>query len=120
MGAVAGGAFLTACVGDASKAGSQSGDVIQLVYQDWQTEWFPAIAQKMLERFSAVHPNIQVFFTQDPDNLAESMIADFEAGTAPDVLSGCCDFFPAWAQKGFLLDLRPFIEADLDKETIDD
>jgi multiple sugar transport system substrate-binding protein len=48
------------------------------------------------------------------------MLADFQAGSAPDVLDGCCDFFPAWAQQGYLLDLRPFVEADLDRATIDD
>ena len=41
-------------------------------------------------------------------------------GTAPDVLAGCCDFFPAWAQSGHLLDLRPYVEADLERATIDD
>jgi multiple sugar transport system substrate-binding protein len=35
-------------------------------------------------------------------------------------MSGCCEFFPAWANAGYLLDLRPFVEADLDQGTIDD
>jgi multiple sugar transport system substrate-binding protein len=48
------------------------------------------------------------------------MAADMATGTAPDVLSGCCDFFPAWANAGYLLDLRPYVEADLEKETLDD
>jgi multiple sugar transport system substrate-binding protein len=56
----------------------------------------------------------------DPEDLGDAMIADFQAGTAPDVFDGCCDFFPAWAQQGHLLDLRPFVEADLDRETLDD
>ena len=42
------------------------------------------------------------------------------AGTAPDVLQGCCTFFPIWAQEGHLLDLRPFIERDLDEEVLSD
>ena len=29
-------------------------------------------------------------------------------------------FFPTWAQKGYTLDLRPFVEADLDQATISD
>ena len=44
----------------------------------------------------------------------------FFAGTAPDVFAGCCSFFPIWAQKGFTLDLRPFVAADVDQATIDD
>ena len=76
------------------------------------------MAQVMLDRFHESQPNIKVFYTPDPENLDEQMVADFEAGTAPDVMAGCCDFLPEWAQKGYLLDLRPFIEADLDKNIL--
>jgi multiple sugar transport system substrate-binding protein len=78
------------------------------------------MAQQMLEQFHAEHPNIRVFYTPDPDNLEERMELDMQAGIAPDVLDGCCDFFPIWAQRGYLLDLRPYVEADLDAETIAD
>ena len=94
---------------------------MQLVYQDWQTEWFPPMAQRMLQQFHSGNPNIRVFYTPDPEkNLAETMLAHMQAGTAPDVFQGCCTFFPIWAQEGFALDLRPFVEADLDQATIDD
>lgn len=98
---------------------SNSGPV-QLVYQDWRTEWFPPMAQQMLAQFNAAHPNIHVFYTPDPDNLEEKMPADMAAGTAADIISGCCNFFPAWADAGYLLDLRPYVKADLDQATIDD
>jgi len=74
----------------------------------------------MLEQFHANQPNLQVFYTPDPENVAEQMIADAQAGTAPDVFAGCRDFFPLWARQGVLLDLRPFVEADLERETIDE
>jgi multiple sugar transport system substrate-binding protein len=48
------------------------------------------------------------------------MPLDMEAGTAPDVVAGCCDFMPAWAQQGYLLDLAPYVQADLDQATIDE
>jgi multiple sugar transport system substrate-binding protein len=93
---------------------------IQLVYQDWRTDWFPGMAQAMLEEFHAQQPNIRVFFTLDPENLEEKMLADMQAGTAPDVFQGCCSFFPIWAQKDYTLDLRSYVESDLDRETIED
>ncbi len=117
-GAAGAGAALAACT-PAGEVARGTGRV-QLVYQDWRTDWFPGLAQRMLEQFHSDHQNIQVFFTMDPENLGDDMIADFQAGTAPDVLDGCCDFFPEWAQQGYLLDLRPFVEADLDRATIDD
>jgi multiple sugar transport system substrate-binding protein len=115
------GSTLAACSTPAlTGLGPHGSNAIQLVYQDWRTEWFPGMAQQMLEEFRTLQPNIHVFYTPDPEKLDEQMLADFQAGTAPDVLAGCCDFFPAWAQKGYLLDLKPYIEADLDQSTIDD
>ena len=93
---------------------------VQLVYQDWRTDWFPPMVQAALEEFHADHSNIRVFYTPDPEGLADSMLADMQAGTAPDVFAGCCTFFPIWAQEGDTLDLRPYVEADLDQATIDD
>jgi multiple sugar transport system substrate-binding protein len=113
-------AAMAACGPRGSALERQSPQTVQLVYSDWRTDWFPAMAQQMLEEFHAANPGIRVFYTPDPDNLEERMELDMQAGIAPDVLDGCCDFFPIWAQKGYLLDLRPYVEADLDAETIAD
>ena len=94
------------------------GEIVQLVYQDWRTDWFPGMAQAMLDEFHRLHPNIRVFYTPDPEDVPGEMPAMFTAGTAPDVINGCCDFFPAWAQAGYLLDLRPYAARDLDAATI--
>jgi len=93
-------------------------EIVQLVYQDWRTDWFPGMAQEMLDQFHATHPNIRVFYTPDPEDVTLDMPPMFEAGTAPDVIQGCCDFFPAWAQAGYLLDLRPYAERDLTDDII--
>jgi multiple sugar transport system substrate-binding protein len=116
------GAALAACAPFQSKPTSSAGQKVQLVYQDWRTDWFPPMAQQMLEEFHATHPNIHVFYALDPpsDNFEEKMLADFEAGAAPDVFQGCCAFYPIWAQKGYALDLRPYVQADLDRATLDD
>jgi multiple sugar transport system substrate-binding protein len=119
-GTVTAGAVLNACAPFQPKPTPRSEDKAQLVYQDWRTDWFPAMAQQSLERFHAIHPNTQVFYTPDPDDLEETMLADMQAGTAPDVFQGCCSYFPIWAQQGHLLDLRPYVEADLDQVIIDD
>jgi multiple sugar transport system substrate-binding protein len=119
-GVVAVGAALGGCMPASTGRGPHGTESGELVYQDWRTDWFSGMAQKMLETFNATHPNIHVFYTPDPNNLDEKMLADFQGGTAPDVLQGCCDFLPEWGQKGYLLDLRPYVEADLDRSTIND
>ena len=121
-GATAIGAALAACGSPQVKPTARGGEKVQLVYQDWRTDWFPPMAQQMLEEFHTTHPNIRVFYTLDPpsESFEEKMGADFQAGAAPDVYQGCCGFFPSWAQKGYALDLRPYVKADLDRATLDD
>ena len=52
---------------------------VQLVYQDSRTEWFLPMVQEMLDQFHAAHPNIRVFYTPDPENLEDKMLADMQA-----------------------------------------
>ena len=115
------GAILTACTPSQPKPTPRRGEKVQLVYQDWRTDWFPPMVQEMLEQFHATHPNIRVFYDLELEaEVEETMLADMQAGSAPDIFAGCCTYFPIWAQKGFCLDLRPYVEADLDQATIDD
>ena len=111
--------MLTAC-GVSATPQAPSKSPVQLVYQDWRTDWFPAMAQEQLAEFNSDHPDIRVFYTPDPDNKVEKMVADMAAGTAPDLMSGCCDFFPEWADAGQLLDLRPYVAQDLDEAAINE
>ena len=119
-GAAAAGALLSACAPFQPQGAPQARQQVQLVYQDWRTDWFPPMAQRMLEQFHAAHSGIRVFYTPDPENFEEKVMADMQAGTAPDVFQACCSFFPILAQKGYTLDLRPYVEAELDQATIDD
>jgi multiple sugar transport system substrate-binding protein len=116
----AAGVALGSCRSSRPESAREQGEKVQLVYQDWRTDWFPPMAQKALEDFHATHPNIRVFYTPDPENIEQSMLVDMAAGTAPDVFAGCCSFFPIWAQKGHTLDLRPYVAADFDQSTIED
>ena len=113
------GSLLSGCDSESTPTEIEE-EKVQLVYQDWRTDWFPPMTQEMLDEFHATHPNIQVFYTPDPENFKEEVLADFQNGTAPDVFQGCCTHFPAWAQMGHTLDLRPYVEADLDQSIIDD
>ena len=114
-GVVAACALLAACGFGGGAPTTNSGDQVQLVYQDWSSAWFPPMVEEMMEKFHESHPNIRVFYTSDPADVENTMLAEMAAGTAPDVFQGCCTFFPIWAQEGFTLDLRPFIEQDLDE-----
>lgn len=79
------------------------------------------MVKEMLDQFHETHPNIHVYYSLDPpsDSFNETMMANFQANTAPDVFQGCCSYFPIWAQQGYTLDLKPYV-SDLDRATIDD
>jgi multiple sugar transport system substrate-binding protein len=115
-----GSALLNACSPFNNTPTPQGSNEEQLVYQDWRTEWFPLMAQQMLEQFHSTHPDIRVFYVPDPVDVEESLLEDMLAGVAPDVFAACCSFFPILAQESQTLDLRPYIKADLDQATIQD
>jgi multiple sugar transport system substrate-binding protein len=119
-GLFAGGTLLNSCTPFLGTPTSITQDEIQLVYQDWRTEWFPLMAQQMLEQFHNTHPNIRVFYVPDPVDVEERLLEDMKAGIAPDVFAACCSFFPILAQENQTLDLRPYVEAELDPGTIQD
>jgi multiple sugar transport system substrate-binding protein len=122
VGLAVAGTALAACNTPIANPTPPAGAKVQLVYRDWRTDWFPPMAQQMLDEFHATHPDIRVYYNLDPENsvFEEKSLADLQAGTAPDVFQGCCSFLPIWAQKGYLLDLRPYVQADLDRATIED
>ncbi len=128
-GAAVGGALasagLVACAGRPLPAGSSRsrGGKAQLVYQDSGAEWFVPMVVGLLEQFHATHPNIRVFYTPEPQKQADieqTTMRQMESGTAADVIQGCCTWFPLWAQRKQLLDLRPYVAADIDQATLAD
>ena len=120
LGAGTTGLLLAGCLPSNTGQVGRAGAPVQLVYQDWRTDWFPAMAQEMLAQFHEAHPDIRVFYVPDPIDVEETLPADMRKGSAPDVFAACCSFFPIVAQQGHALDLRPYVAADLDQATIDD
>lgn len=115
-GSVAAVAAITACTPPAPAPAAARTGKIQLAFQDCRCLG----EQLLLDDFHTTHPNIEVFYTPEPDDFQDTMLGDLQSGVAPDVFAGCCDTLPIWAQKGFLLDLRPYVQADLSRDTIDD
>jgi multiple sugar transport system substrate-binding protein len=114
------GAGMAACNSLRPTPESQSARRVQLVYQDFNNNWFPPMAQQLLAQFHAAHPEINVFYVPDPSDLVAQMPTEMQAGTAADVFQGCCTHFPDWAQRGYTLDLRPYVKRDLDQLAISD
>jgi multiple sugar transport system substrate-binding protein len=116
----AAGALLAACQPLASQLSVATNQTLQLVYQDWRTDWFPPMVQEMLAKFHDAHPEINVFYVPDPVDVEQSLLVDLQNGTGPDVFAACCSFFPILAQEHQTLDLRPYVEKYLDPTLIKD
>lgn len=100
-----------------------AGEKVELVYQDANAAWFIPMVTQMIEQFHASHPNIRVYYNSEPANQADiekTTTRQMEQGAAADVLQGCCTWFPLWAQRNQLLDLRRYVAADIDAATIAD
>jgi multiple sugar transport system substrate-binding protein len=119
-GVSAAGLLLAACQPLASQLNAPTSQPLQLVYQDWRTDWFPPMVQEMLAKFQSSHPEINVFYVPDPVDVEESLLVDLQTGTGPDVFAACCSFFPILAQEHQTLDLRPYVQKYLDRALIDD
>ncbi len=70
--ALAAALVLGGCGGEPSGSDSSAGSKVQLVYQDWRTEWFPPMAQRELAEFQSQHPEMSVFYTPDPEDLGRA------------------------------------------------
>jgi ABC-type glycerol-3-phosphate transport system substrate-binding protein len=117
------GLAVSACQPGLFQQTTPTGQKVQLVYQDSTQQWFLPMVQEMLGQFHAEHPDIQVFYTpepENPENIEKHTLELMRAGAAPDVFAGCCSWLPIWAQEGHTLDLRPFIEEGLDADTLAD
>lgn len=112
--------FVTTCSSTSNSEIESIDKKVQLVYQDWRTDWFPVMAQQELDEFNAANSDIQVYYTPDPEDYQQKMISDFQTGIAADVFQGCCTHFPSWAQMGYTLDLRSYVAKYLDQATIND
>jgi multiple sugar transport system substrate-binding protein len=119
-GVSAAGILLAACQPLASQLTASTSQPLQLVYQDWRTDWFPPMVQEMLAKFQSSHPEINVFYVPDPVDVEESLLVDLQNGTGPDVFAACCSFFPILAQEQQTLDLRPYVHKYLDSSLIAD
>jgi multiple sugar transport system substrate-binding protein len=78
------------------------------------------MVEEVMPIFYEDHPNVKVTYVPQPDDVDVKLLAQMIAGESADVMFGCCTWFPIIAQKGQLLDLRPFVERDLDPEIIAD
>ncbi|WP_322768610.1 sugar ABC transporter substrate-binding protein [Frankia sp. Cr1] len=104
-------AVAAACGGGGEDANKSSGTV-NLTYRLWDSTQQVGY-QKSIDEFQRRNPNIKVTIQQMGwADYWTKTIADFAAGTAPDVFWNHVSYFPQFAAQGVLLNLTPRIKQD--------
>ena len=73
-----------------------------------------------IEAYQAENPGVKVTFEPFGDNFDQKLMAQCVAGTAPDIMSIYGQMFFAFAEKGQILDLKPFVDANMGEEEVND
>ncbi|HEX2221757.1 MAG TPA: ABC transporter substrate-binding protein [Candidatus Limnocylindria bacterium] len=95
----AGGDGATECIGE--------GDVILSGWQASEDEG--ELLEQMFAGFEEQCPNITIDYQPVAGDYAQAMIANFSAGTPPDVFYVDSSVAPEWIEEGFLLPLDDYI-----------
>ncbi|WP_336214265.1 ABC transporter substrate-binding protein [Nonomuraea sp. LPB2021202275-12-8] len=79
----------------------------------WQKESVAANKQ-LVEEWNKANPNVQVTYVQGSwDNVNDQLVTSFEGGDAPDVIHDDSPALSGFASKGYLLDLKDKVPAEL-------
>jgi len=136
LSAVAGGAtLLAACAPapatEAPKAvatptsAAPSGEKVKVRWMSRAADWggqeaTVALPEMVKTYFNADYPDIEVAVEPAPPEWIEKLVTAMVAGDAVDVFEAWPDIFHEWVERNLILDLQPFVDRDLTKETIDD
>src|SRR5690606_2228023 len=94
---------------------------IQLSTSESSTARFAVVK----EAFEAQNPHIRLELVERPAdtetvNWTEQAMVQILAGSGPDVLQTWGPFHIDWAQRGLLMDLKPYVERDMSSDDIAD
>jgi multiple sugar transport system substrate-binding protein len=96
----------------AAEVPASSGGAVALDYWMWDANQLPAY-QACTDAFMAANPNISVTLTQQGwDDYWSRIQNGFIAGDAPDVFHNHLAQYPAFASRGQLLDIQPYVDRD--------
>ncbi|MBB3732684.1 ABC transporter substrate-binding protein [Nonomuraea dietziae] len=101
--------------GDAAEPAKSGGEPVKLNFLSlaWQKESVAA-NKEIVEAWNKANPNIQVTYVQGSwDNVNDQLVTSFEGGDAPDVIHDDSPALSGFASRGYLLDLKDKLPAEL-------
>ncbi|WP_240506263.1 ABC transporter substrate-binding protein [Thermoactinospora rubra] len=101
--------------GDAQGSATSGGEPVKLNFLSlaWQKESVAANKQ-IVEEWNKANPGIQVTYVQGSwDNVNDQLVTQFEGGDPPDVIHNDSPALAGFASRGYLLDLKDKLPAEL-------
>jgi len=92
---------------------------VHILYQDWPEESYRQAWQEVGHIFTDAHPHTEVEYLGRSDE-QEKLLAQFMAGTAPDIFETCCGDGRFLWKMGNLLVLDPYVEKTIAEEDMKD
>ncbi|GGO80382.1 ABC transporter substrate-binding protein [Nonomuraea cavernae] len=108
-------ALTAACGGGGAEQEPSSGEPVKLDFLSlaWQKESVEANKQ-LVEEWNKANPGVQVTYVQGSwDTVNDQLVTSFEGGDAPDVIHDDSPALSGFAAKGYLLDLKDKVPAEL-------
>jgi multiple sugar transport system substrate-binding protein len=106
--------ILVACAGDDPQPGNGNGEIDAsgtVILSGWAASPEESeLLESMFEEFEDQYPDIAIDYQPVSGDYAQARIADFGAGTPPDVFYVDSSVAPEWIREGFLLPLDDYIE----------
>ncbi len=93
--------------------GAPESKPILLRWATWGDVSGTNILQAAVDGFKKAHPGVEVRLERTPfGEYTSKLLVQYSAGMAPDVMAVNCDMLPAFAAKGVLADLKPYVDKD--------
>ena len=80
----------------------------------------PTYEEVLSTDFREDFPDIQVQVEPAPDGWVDKLLAQMVAGTAVDIFQAWGNIFFNWTERDLILDVQPFVDANLSEEEISD
>jgi ABC-type glycerol-3-phosphate transport system substrate-binding protein len=113
----AGGAAATAPAGAQPAA---SGGTTTIRVADRPSTKYQKFMQTWIDQYQGKHPNIKIQFEPKTGDWDQKNVAAMAAGTAPDVMAYCCEWFRILQQKGQFAEIDGYIKSSLTSEDLAD
>ena len=103
-----------------NETGAQSSDPVTLTFVGWGGPDEQAVFRQLVETFNQNNPDIVIEYTPTPDDYVTKLNTMITGGTPPDIAYIPDGNFSAFAPRGALVNLQPFIDAStvIDPENV--